>query len=298
MRKVRILSGKRLFVISSLFILAIISLTSVYAADIGEAEKVLGVKGQMQEGAVVFSFPRSDIKVTIYGENVPTAFGFGSWTAWKAMGDEFMVMGDLVLLEKEINPVISALAEANINVTAIHNHFLRESPRIMYMHIHGMGQAGALAQGIRKALDKTGIPWSHPVATNASPAVNTKRIEEIIGHAGKAGNGIFKITVGRPGVRMNGVELTSSMGLNSWIAFIGTNERSHVAGDIAMLANEVNPVIRTLRRHGIRILAVHNHMLDEEPRIFFLHYWGTGKPESLARAFHDALSQLKQSGTK
>ena len=207
-------------------------------------------------------------------------------------------MGDLVLLEKEINPVISALAEADINVSALHNHFLGEKPRLMYMHIHGMGQAGALARGIRKALDKTGTPWSHPAATSASLAVNTKRIEEIIGHAVKVGGGIFKITVGRPGVRMNGVELTSSMGLNSWIAFIGTNERSHVAGDIAMVAKEVNPVIRALRKHGIRILAVHNHMLDEDPRIFFLHYWGTGKAENLARAFHDALSQLKESGAK
>ena len=266
--------------------------------DFREVEQALGAPGQMQDGAFVVSFPRSDIKVTIYGENVPTAFGLGSWTAWKNMGKETMVMGDLVLLEKEINHVISALAEADINVSALHNHFLGEKPRIMYMHIHGMGQAGALARGIRKALDKTGTPRSHPVATSASPAVNTKRIEEIIGHAGKAGGGIFKITVGRPGVRMNGVELTSSMGLNSWIAFIGTNERSHVAGDIAMVANEVNPVIRALRKHGIRILAVHNHMLAEEPRIFFLHYWGTGKAENLARAFHDALGQLKESGAK
>ncbi len=207
-----------------------------------------------------------------------------------------MVMGDLVLLEKEINPVISALAEANINVTALHNHFLGEKPRIMYMHIHGLGQMGALARGIRKALDKTGTPRSHPVATSVSPAIDTKRIEEIIGHAGKTGGAIFKITVGRPGVKMQGVELTSSMGLNSWVAFIGTDERAHVAGDIAMLANEVNPVIRALRKHGIRILAVHNHMLDEEPRIFFLHYWGTGKAENLARAFRDALGQLKGPG--
>jgi hypothetical protein len=125
MRKARILCGNRLFAISSLFISVIIGLTSAYAADTGEVEKVLGVKGQMQEGAVVSSFPRSDIKVRIDGEPVPTALGFGSWTAWKAMGDEFMVMGDLVLLEKEINPVISALAEANIDVTAIHNHFIK-----------------------------------------------------------------------------------------------------------------------------------------------------------------------------
>ena len=135
---------------------------SAYSADFSDLEKTLGVPGQMQVGAVVFSFPRSDIKVTIDGEPVPTAFGFGSWTAWKEMGKESMVMGDLVLLQKEINPVISALAEANINVTALHNHFLGEEPRIMYMHIYGMGQKATLAWGIRAALDKTGTPKSPP----------------------------------------------------------------------------------------------------------------------------------------
>jgi len=266
--------------------------------DFREVERLLGSSGQIQEGAMVFPFPRSDIKVTIHGENIPTAFGFGSWTAWKNMGSEMVVMGDLVLLEKEINPVISALAEENINVTALHNHFLGEKPRIMYMHILGVGQAGMLARGVRKALDKTATPRSHPAPTSASPAIDTKRIEQIIGHPGHAGGGIFKITVGRPGVRAHGMELTSSMGLNSWIAFIGTNERAHVAGDMAMVANEVNPVIRALRKHGIRILAVHNHMLDEEPRIFFLHYWGTGKVENLARAFRDALAQFNKQELK
>ena len=137
------------------------------AADISEVEKILGVPGQMQEGAVVFSFPRTDIKVTIDGDPVPTALGFGSWTAWKAMGNEFMVMGDLVLLEKEINPVISALAEANINVTALHNHFIGEEPRIMYMHIGGMGPASTLANGLRHALDRTGTPRT-PISASAS----------------------------------------------------------------------------------------------------------------------------------
>lgn len=293
MRKVRILSGNRLFAISFLFISAIIGLTSVYAADIGEAEKVLGVKGQMQEGAVVFSFPRSDIKVKIDGEPVPTALGFGSWTAWKAMGDEFMVMGDLVLLEKEINHVISALAEANINVTAIHNHFLGENPRIMYMHIGGMGTVSTLSKGIRNALDKTATPKKPTSASAPALALDTKRIEEIIGHPGKAGGGVFKIVLGRQGVRMGEVELTASMGLNTWAAFVGTNERAHVAGDVAMTAPEVNKVIRELQKGGINIAAVHNHMLDETPRIFFLHYWGTGPAEQLAKTVRSAFDQAK-----
>ncbi len=293
MRRVRTVWGKRFFVIPSLFISVIIALASAYAADIREAEKVLGVTGQMQEGAMVFSFPRSDIKVVIDGEAVPTALGFGSWTAWKAMGDEFMVMGDLVLLEGEINPVISALAEAGIKVTAIHNHFIGEVPRIMYMHIGGMGTVSTLAKGIRNALDRTATPKAQTSASSPALTLDTKRIEEIVGHPGKEGGGVFKIVIGRPGVKMGGVELTASMGLNTWAAFTGMNERAHVAGDVAMTAQEVNYVIRELRRGGIRIAAVHNHMLDEEPRIFFLHYWGTGPAEKLAETVRDAFSRAK-----
>ncbi len=207
------------------------------------------------------------------------------------MGEEFMVMGDLVLLEKEINPVISALAEANINVTAIHNHFIGEEPRIMYMHIGGMGIPSTLAKGIRNALDKTATPKAQVSASALTLSLDTKRIEEIIGHPGKAGGGVFKIVLGRQGVKMGGVELTASMGLNTWAAFVGTNERAHVAGDVAMTASEVNKVIRALRKGGISIAAVHNHMLDEEPRIFFLHYWGTGPMESLARTVREAFDQ-------
>jgi len=293
MRKLIKLSGKRVFQGLSLLIWLMMTFGSVYAADFGEVERILGVPGQMQEGAVVFSFPRSDIKITIDGDPVPTALGFGSWTAWKAMGNGFMVMGDLVLLENEINPVISALAEANINVTALHNHFLREEPRIMYMHIAGMGPAAPMANGIRNALDKTGTPKTQASTSASALALDTKRIEEIIGHPGKAGGGVFKITLGRPGVKMNGVELTASMGLNTWAAFTGTNERAHVAGDVAMTANEVNLVIRALRRGGIDIAAVHNHMLDEAPRIFFLHYWGTGPAEKLAQTVREAFDRAK-----
>ncbi len=292
MRKVN-LSGKRLFVISSLFLSVISCLTGAYAADIGEVEKVLGAKGMMQEGAVVFSFPRTDLKVTIDGESVPTALGFGSWTAWKEMGNEFMVMGDLVLLEKEINPVISALAEADIHVTAIHNHFIGEEPRIMYMHIGGMGTGSALARGIRNGLDRTATPKTPASASSSSLTLDTKRIEAIIGHPGKAGGGVFKIVLGRSGVKMSGVELTASMGLNTWAAFGGTDERAHVAGDVAMVGKEVNKVIRELRKGGINIAAVHNHMLDEEPRIFFLHYWGTGPAEKLAETVRNAFNQAK-----
>ncbi len=267
-----------------------------YSAGFGEVERILGTPGQLQGGAVVFSFPRHDLKIQIGNDPVPIALGFGSWTAWKEIGDEAMVMGDLVLLQKEINPVISALAEAEVNVIALHNHFLGENPRIMYMHIYGMGPAAPMAVGIRNALNKTATPKASPAAAEISPPVSsldTKRLEEIIGHPGKAVGGVFKITIGRPGVKMDGVEMTSSMGLNTWAAFAGTKERAHVAGDVAMTAREVNPVIRALRRGGIEITAVHNHMLNEEPRIFFLHYWGTGPAERLAETVRAAFDQAK-----
>ena len=266
------------------------------SADIREVEKILGASGQTEEGALLVRFPRSDIKITIDGEPMPTALGFGSWTAWKDMGKDAMVMGDLVLLEKEVNPVISALEEANIQVTALHNHFFYEQPRIMFMHIGGMGDPLKMAQGIRNALDKTATPHPSPGSSGGSePAMNldTKKIEQIIGHSGKAGGGSFKITVGRPGVKMHGVEVTSSMGLNSWAGFVGTNEKAHVAGDVVMSPKEVNPVIQAFRKGGIEIVAVHSHMLDEQPRVFFLHYWGTGPAEKLAQTVRAAFDEAK-----
>jgi hypothetical protein len=293
MTKILAFYGKRLLLGLCLFISVELGLSQGYAADFSEVENILGVAGQIQEGAVVFSFPRSDIKVAIDGDPVPTALGFGSWTAWKVMGNDFMVMGDLVLLEKEINPVISALAEANINVTALHNHFIGEEPRIMYMHIGGMGPAATLANGVRNALDKTGTPKTKASASAPVLALDTKRIEDIIGQPGKAGGGVFKIVLGRQGVRMGGVELTASMGLNTWAAFAGTDERAYVAGDVAMTAPEVQKVIRELRKGGINIAAVHNHMLDEAPRIFFLHYWGKGPAEKLAETVQGAFDQAK-----
>lgn len=269
--------------------------TAYAKTNFSDVEKILG-KGKMEEGAYVVRFGRSDISVTINGEPIPTAFGFGGWTAWKSTGKDTMVMGDLVLLDKEINPVISALAEANIDVTGLHNHFLWEQPRIMYMHIHGMGDMKALAQGVRNALDKTATPLESAAAPKTPPplTLDTKRIEQIVGHPGQESGGVYKITVGRKGVKDHGVEVTSSMGLNSWAAFVGTNEQAHVAGDVAMTGGEVNKVIRALRERGIDIVAVHNHMLDEKPRIFFLHYWGTGKAEDLAQAFREALDQLTE----
>ncbi len=283
-----------LLILSSFCVRIITGLKPIYAEDdFGEVEKILGSTGQMQEGAFIVRFPRSDLKITINGEPMPTALGFSSWTAWKSMGEETMVMGDFVLLENEINAVISTLAEADISVTALHNHFVGEQPRIMFMHVHGMGDAKALAQGFRNALNKTATPKSSPASNISPPALNTKHIEQVMGCQGRTGGGVFKITVGRSGVKADGIEATSSMGLNSWAAFVGTDERAHVAGDVAMTATEVSKVICALRTGGIDVVAVHNHMLDEEPRIFFLHYWGTGAIDTLAQTVRAAFDQAK-----
>ncbi len=287
---------KLLIVFSFTILLSLSGQTSAPASNLDQVAKILGFPGQMEDGAFVVHFGRSDTKVSIDGEAMPTALGFGGWIAWKDMGKEAMAMGDLVLLEKEINPVISALEQANIQVTALHNHFFYDQPKIMFMHIAGVGDPVKMAQGIRKALDNTAIPHPTPGSSRgAAPALNldTKKLEQIIGHSGKSAGGSFKITVGRPGVKMHGVELTASMGLNSWAGFVGTNEKAHVAGDVVMSAKEVNPVIQAFRKGGIEIVAVHNHMLDEQPRAFFLHYWGTGPAEKLAQTVRAAFDHAK-----
>jgi hypothetical protein len=270
------------------------SIPTAYADEFDQVEKSLGAKGQVQEGALIVRFPRTDISATIDGIPLPTAMGLVSWTAWKNMGDQTMVMGDLVLLETEVNPVIDALEEVKISVAALHNHFMRENPRIMFMHIEGMGKGAALARGLKNALSKTATPQQlSPESPQAPVSLDTRRIEDILGYSGTNAGGVFKITVARRGVISRGLELTSSLGMNSWAGFVGSDKRAHVAGDLAMTAPEVNRVIRALRNGGIEVVAVHNHMLDEQPRMFFLHYWGTGPVERLAEAVRSAFDQVQ-----
>ena len=293
-RLIRFAVPNVLFTVAWLAIMFIAGTIAARADDFAEIEKALAATGEVEEGSLVVRFPRSDITVTIDGETIPTGLGLGSWIAWSNLGDDTIVMGDLVLLEKEVNPIISALHEVNINVTALHNHFMNDQPHVMFMHIDAMGKGLQFARGIKNALRKTGTPLQTG-AGSSQPALmlDTRLIEKIVGHSGNNAGGAFKITVGRSGVKSHQMELTSSMGMNSWAGFVGTNERARAAGDIVMTATEVNPVIRSLRNGGIGVVAIHNHMLDEEPRMFFLHFWGTGPVEKLAQTVREALDVVE-----
>lgn len=241
------------------------------------------------------SFPRADLSVRIGGEAVPTAMGFTSWVAFKTGPEGALAMSDMVVLPAEVNPVVSALEAAGIEVTALHRHFQGEEPSVMFLHSHARGEAVKIAAGYRAALEKTATPLGPPAPAEArGPGLDAASLSRIVGHDGEAKSGVYKITVGRDdlSVEAMGVEVTKSMGLNSWAAFAGTDERAHVAGDLAMLADEVNPVIRALRANGIEVVSLHNHMLEEDPRIFFLHYWGAGPARDLARGFRAALDEL------
>ncbi len=281
--------------IVALVMIWLASITTAHGDDFDQVEKALGAKGQVEEGALVVRFPRTDLSVTLDGVLLPTAMGLVSWTAWKNMGDQTLVVGDLVLLEKEVNPVISLLEEAQIDIAAVQNHFMGEHPRVMFIHFEGMGKGAELARGLKNALGKTATPKQlSPESPEAPVSLGTRRIQDILGYSGTSAGRVFKITVARPGVISHGMELTSSLGMKSWAGFIGANERAHVAGDMAMTAPEVNRVIRALRNGGIEVAAVHNHLLDEQPRMFFLHYWGTGPAEKLAEAVRAAFDQMQE----
>jgi Domain of Unknown Function (DUF1259) len=276
-----------------LIVVACLTAISARADDLNQVQKILGVRGQVRDGALVVRYPRVDIAVSIEGDPVPAALGFVSTLAWKNMGDNSMVLGDLVLLEKEVNPVISALERSNINITALYNHFMSDKPQIKFLYIQAVGRGTELARGINAALDRTGTPQDSTSLPSSPLSLNTSAIERIMGYRGTADGSVFKITVVRTGVMSQGMELTSDMGMNSWAGFIGTDEHAHVAGAVAMTATEVNRVIRALRSGGIAVEAIHNHLLDEAPRMFFLYYWGTGPAKKLAETVRSAFEQAQ-----
>lgn len=264
--------------------------------------KMLGKQGDYKSGVLKVNIPRNDLKVSIDGAATPTPFGFGGWVAMtKGTGGHDVMMGDLVLLEDEVNPVISALLTNGLEVTAIHNHFFFESPRVFYMHVHGHGTPADLARMVKPALDLIGKDSpqhqgsvSGGKANIAAGNIDTAKIAKLVGHEGEQSGQVYKITVGRDDLHLKemGATINARMGLNTWAAFYGSDSNAEIAGDVAMLANEVTPVLKALRASGLDVVALHNHMIGGEPTVYFLHYWGTGPVEKLAGGFRAALDEL------
>jgi Domain of Unknown Function (DUF1259) len=293
-------------VIASITVGVMLSIVASYAQEIprdyADVLNTLHRQGDYKAGVLKVNIPRNDLKVTIDGIITPTPFGFGGWIAMtKGDGGMDVMMGDLVLLEDEVNPVMSALLDSGLEVTALHNHFFFENPRVFYMHVHGHGTADQIARKVKPALDLIGhVAAEHknsissPTSPISAGQIDTAKIASIVGHQGEQSGAVYKITVGREDLNLRemGAKINTRMGLNTWAAFYGSDANAEVAGDVAMLAKEMNPVLKALRAHGLNVVAIHNHMLSAEQPIYFLHYWARGPADKLASGFRAALDQL------
>lgn len=262
-------------------------------------DKITGATGAYTPAEDVHrvAFPRTDVKVTVDRWPMHPFMGLTSWAAFTSASDGVMVMGDLVLFEDEVNPVMSAALDAGLEVTALHNHFFYDSPRVMFMHIGGHGTVEKLATGVRRALDRVKVIRSAnaaPAAQFGGPPVPEKSsitagvLDQVLGVKGQTNAGMYKMAIGRKAT-MHGRAIDNQMGLNTWAAFAGSDDNAFVDGDFAMLASELQGVLKALRRVGINIVAIHNHMTHEQPSYMFLHYWGKGKAAELARGLRAAL---------
>jgi hypothetical protein len=274
-------------------------------ADYQQVLKIVGKSGDYKANVLKVNIPRNDLHMKVAGLGLPTPFGFGGWFAMtKGEGRHDVLMGDLVLTQEEVNPVMSALLDHGLEVTALHNHFFWDEPRVFYMHVHGHGNAVDLANEIKPALDLIGHGTPTPSASSGTAvpksSLDTAKIAKIVGHEGEQSGAVYKITIGRDdlSVKQMGATINSRMGLNTWAAFFGTDKDAAVAGDIAMLESEVTPTLKALRSHGLDVVAIHHHMTDTQPMIIFLHYWGRGPADKLATGFKAALDELGKGGAQ
>jgi hypothetical protein len=272
--------------------------------EIAAIDAALGKKGSYKDAEQVYTtpLPRNDLKMKIKGEPVPIPFGFGGWVSFKKTidGKSAMVMSDTVLQMEEVNPLISAAHANGLEIAAIHNHFFYEEPRIFYMHIHGIGSIADLAKKYAATIrDSKLFPANQPAPSTPNPITGKENfdipsLDAIIKYTGTVNGPTYKYTVGRADLKIMamGVEMTTNIGLNSWASFAGKQGDAHIAGDIAMLQSEVNSVIKALRANNLEVVAVHNHMLGDDPHMIFLHYYGRGDAVALAQGFRAALDVL------
>jgi hypothetical protein len=266
--------------------------------DSAAIEKATGAKGAWndKEGVFKVSVPRTDLSVTVAGVRMNPALGLTSWAAFQKAGEQTMVMGDMVLLEDQVSPVMDAALQNGLEVTALHNHFSWDSPKVMFMHIGGIGDEGKVAAAVGKVLSRiqeTAGSKSAVTVVRIDPARTTldaQKIASTLGVTGDLKDGVYKVTVGRI-VRMHGHEVGNAMGVNTWAAFAGSEKEAVVDGDFVVLAPELQGVLKALRAARIQVVAIHNHMVGEEPRTVFLHYWGVGPVADLAKGIRAALDR-------
>ena len=277
--------------------------------DAAAVEAATGIKPEIADGVVKVSYPRGDVKVEVDGWAMPPFMGLTSWagfTRGEKPGIEAMVMGDLVLFEDEVSDVMSAALGSGIAVTALHNHFFYDKPHVFFMHIEGEGGVAALGKGVRTALDamkavraKSAQPKDRgdAPAMPAKSAIDGAKLEAVFGVKGAARDGMYKITIGRPATQAAcGCKIGKAMGVNTWAAFAGTDDNALVDGDFATAEDELQPVLKALRGGGIHVVAIHHHMVGEQPRILFLHYWGRGSAATLAATVKRAVDLTKTGG--
>jgi len=273
--------------------------------DTATIEKIVGIKGKSNNGEYKITIPQNDLNIEVDGFKIIPAMGLGTWLAFTSIKDGVMVMGDLVLTETDLKPVQQEVIKQGLTITAIHNHFVRNHPNVMYMHVGGSGKTEEIATKAKAVLDKIkevrGGDPAKGTASNEAVANNldTKKLDDILGYKAEMGKGVYKYTIGRPDMKLkeHGTTVTTFLGFNTWAAFQGSPDHAAVCGDFAMLEEEVATVIKTLIENGIEVVAVHNHMIGEQPKIFFLHYWGVGNAEQLAKALKAALDQTGKKKT-
>ena len=293
--------------------LMLLSSTAAFSApgkiDSAAIEQTIGAKGTYSAKENVFkvSSPRTDIQAQIDGWAMPPFMGLTSYAAFTpTKGNLLMLMGDTVLLQDEVNPAMDAAFASGLEVTALHNHFFFDQPKVYFMHIGGTGDAKKLATGVKNVWDRI----KQVRAANKEPAdrfagdpipaqssISAAPLRKILGAEGQANNGMFKAVWGLT-ARMHGVRFGNEMGLNTWAAFAGSDDNAVVDGDFAMHENELQSVLRAMRKQGINVVAIHSHMSSEQPRILFMHYWGRGKAADLAQSLHDVLAAQRAAGDR